>query len=108
MTEIKTIPNDAGKMTILYRVDFVAVCSVSNVPFHGKVKIEYQPNDVLLEFESFDRWLVEQASMSTTAEGFARFLYNTLKALLKPVFLDLTLSANTPVHGYVEIYVNDD
>jgi len=102
LVEIKTIPNDAKVSLVKYSPPFSAVCAIGQAPFSGVAKILYWPKDTLLEFESFEAWLREQAQDEITIEGFCRLVFDTLQELLgKDVFIQVTIKARTIVHAKV-------
>lgn len=99
MADIETIPNFAKVQEVTYTPRFSAVCSVGKAPFWGVLDITYRPGASLLEFESFERWLREQAGAETTIEGFCRLVFDTLTEALNDVPLRVIVCAETTVHA---------
>ena len=89
-----------ANMDITYYGEFtVRECSVGKLPFHGTVTIRYCPEQRMLEFESFDRWLKENiAPRSATIEDIANIIFNALVEEIQPKYIHLTVDADTMVH----------
>lgn len=110
---IETIPNDANVHVVTYEPMFSAQCSVGNAPFYGVVEIIYAPDKVLLEFMSFERWLLsEVAPMKTTVEELCRFIYNALDEVLSndgnlAVPLSVAIYAQTTTHAPASVSISN-
>ena len=96
-----TIPNNAKIEVIRYTPDFSAICSVSNVPFHGNIEIVYRPSDILIEFISFEKWLVDISNNHMNIEDLARLVFDELTVILGEIPLCVTVHAKTIVHAPV-------
>ena len=96
---IETIPNDCGAMTIRYNPRYSVICSVGNAPFGGIMEIEYCSADKLLEFESFERWLLSIANERETIESLCRLVFDNLTASLGEIPLTVKVNAETQVHS---------
>lgn len=105
---IETIPNNAGKVIIYYRPFYAVICSVGKEPFHGQIDIKYKPGSVLLEFESFERWLKTLAMQEFTIESLARLVFGTLRAVLGDIWLSVTVHAQTTVHAPVSATIESE
>jgi NADPH-dependent 7-cyano-7-deazaguanine reductase QueF len=99
---VEVIPNDAGKIAILYEPEFSAICSVGDAPFNGRLVIQYVAHDDLLEFESFERWIRENANTRTTIEGYCKMAFDVLNEVLGDIPLAVSVIATTTVHAPVE------
>ncbi len=98
---LDAIPNTANIGKIIYTPKFAVICSIGKSPFHGEIKIEYEPDKLLLEFESFESWLFDISNDSMTIEDLCRLVYDVLKKLLGNVQLKVTVNALTTVHAAV-------
>lgn len=98
---VTTIPNDAHITSIGYYPETSAICSIGKAPFHASVEITYQPGDVLLEFESFERWLHGLGTTNTTIEGLTRLIFDALVGVLGDIPLEVRVHASTTVHAPV-------
>ena len=99
---IKTILNEAGQIAIRYEPEFSAICSVGDAPFMGTLIIQYVAHDLLLEFESFEDWIKENANTRTTIEGYCRMTFDALTEVLGDIPLAVSVAAMTTVHAPVE------
>ena len=59
--KFEVIPNEPKITQIEYAPRFAALCSIGEKPFHAEVEIKYQPDLLLLEFMSFEQWLLSFA-----------------------------------------------
>jgi len=97
---IVTIPNDTKVTIIEYSPKFSCICSVGKSPSWGIVHIIYQPKDRLLEFISFENWLIEMSAKEMTIEEFNQLVFNALtQAGIEPD--EVSIEAQTIVHGNV-------
>jgi NADPH-dependent 7-cyano-7-deazaguanine reductase QueF len=96
---IATIPNTPKVSTIVYRPKFSAVCSVGRAPFYGVLEIKFKPEEKLLEFESFEKWLRSLAEKKMTVEDLARLVFDEITIALGIIPLSVTVNAETTVHG---------
>jgi NADPH-dependent 7-cyano-7-deazaguanine reductase QueF len=103
---IKTIPNDAGEITIVYRPSYSVICSVGQAPFSGDMEVQYRPDKDLLEFESFEQWLKSIALDSFTIESLCRLVFDTLHEALGDIPLAVTIHATTTVHAPVSASIS--
>lgn len=99
MPSIVTIPNDSRIDQVSYQPPFSVICSIGKAPFHGIIDIVYRPQEVLLEFESFDDWLKSMALKSMTIEGLCRLVFDVLNGALGDIPLSVTVHAETTVHA---------
>lgn len=99
---IQTIPNTPQVQVVEFRPDFSAMCSVGHAAFFGRLDIMYHPDDCLLEFESFHRWLREDvANRQLTIEDLCRLVFDVLHEALGDICLSVTVNAQTTVHAPV-------
>lgn len=96
-----TIPNDSNIRDIEYHPHYSCICSVGKTPFHGTMDIYFRPISHLLEFMSFEEWLLTLSNKPMTIEELTRLVYNELEKILKPTSLHVTVHAETVVHGRV-------
>ena len=101
MGEVMTIPNDAGELRVEYAPEFSTLCSVGRRPFYGTLRIAFEPGDLLLEFEAFERWLASLALQSFTIESLCRTVFDKLTDVLGDVPLSVAAEACTTVHAPV-------
>lgn len=96
---IQTIENKSRITKIIYTPKFSAICEIGKAPFHGTMVIEYLPKDKLLEFESFEEWLLEISNYQVTIESYCRLVFDTLVMLIDPINLKIETKAETQVHA---------
>lgn len=100
MIDTLSLPNNAYRnLEITYTAKVSCLCSVTKVPFSATVKVVYKPFDKILEFESFDRYLVALGSSANTIEDLCMIISESLYAVLDPANLTVETAATTPVHG---------
>jgi len=88
--------------SITFEPTYATDCTIGKVPFHGKITIVYEPNEVLLEFEAFEDWLKDKTSRkSHTVESLCHEIFESLQAILAPEYLEVTVHAHTIVHSDV-------
>ena len=110
MIEFQTIPNppDEKVLSISYSPAYSAICSVSDIPFSGRLYIEYKPSDKLIEFESFEKGLAEaMKSASFTIEDVARLVFDSLERVLGDIPMCVTIRARTTVHAPVSAQIKN-
>jgi len=97
-----TIPNTPKVQRVIYRPSFSTRCSIGHAPFSGTIEIDYRPDDVLLEFESFEDWLRADVALGEmTIEDLTRLVFDQLTGLLGGVPLCVAVTASTIVHAPV-------
>jgi NADPH-dependent 7-cyano-7-deazaguanine reductase QueF len=89
-------------VAINYQPSFSAICSVGNSPFYGELLIQYAAHDLLLEFESFEKWIEEHTNTRTTIEGYCRMAFDALTEVLGDIPLAISVIAKSTVHAPVE------
>lgn len=99
MTDIKYIPNTSQVGRIEYHPRFSTICSIGQAPFSGTLDIFFRPEAELLEFESFEAWLLDRALEYHTIESFTRLVYDELQPHL--LNLIVTCHATTIKHADV-------
>ena len=97
----------SNQMQITYMPRFsVRSCTIGKAPFGGELEIIYTPDKLLLEFESFEKWLKEDlATQTMTIEDVANTLFTELMELLQPVYLKVVVKAETIVHAPVRVEI---
>lgn len=94
---------------ISYHPDFEANCSIGKEKFQGCCFISYEPTNLLIEFESFEKWLrKEMEKEPITIEESARRIFHALIAELGDIPLQVTVSARTTVHASVEAHYSTE
>lgn len=93
-----TMPNDTKLSLVQYFPEVTCLCSITKVPFFGKLEIEYVPERKLLEFIAFDGWLQTLADKEYTIESLCDAIFNQLTDALGYINLSVTLHASTQVH----------
>lgn len=101
-----TIPNKNKIGLITYSPKFSVVCSIGKAPFHGTIEIIHQPNQKILEYESFEKWLRTIASEEMTIEDLCRLVYDKLSSVLDGG-LTVTVMAETTVHAPVSATISN-
>ncbi len=103
--DIKTIPNETtGRTWISIEVEFMGICPIPDKPYCGLITVEYVPDAVLLEWDSFAEWLRNQRDRGLTAENFLDFVFRNLKAELRPRSMRVTLEVISAFHLPVKLY----
>ena len=95
------ISNSSKIDQIIYTPKFSAICSIGKAPFSGIAEIKYIPYHWLLEFESFEKWLLEISLTEETIEGMTRLIFDTINEIIEPKSLCVSLTASTQVHADV-------
>lgn len=95
---IETLPHTQGLAEVRFEAQFVSSCPVPNLPFVGKVKVTYAPQDLLLEFMSVENWL-KGMKLEGTLEDIAAYAYDTLFDVVQPRWLRVEASAVAVVHS---------
>ena len=106
MSEIKVLSNYSMVDVVVYQPKYAAISNISGVPFSGNMTITYFPKDNLLDFESFEQWVLEQACHQFTVESFARLVFDALFDVLGEVTLSVRVLGRTLAHGDVEVSVS--
>jgi len=99
----ETIPGVPG-LTVSYETKFAAICSEGDAPFGGVLTIEYDPEEKLIEYESFEVWLRDLANDSHTIESFTRMILDELVPALGDIVITVKVEATTIVHGPVKVW----
>lgn len=97
----------SNEMKIVYTPKFsVRSCTIGKAPFNGSLEITYTPKKLLLEFESFEKWLKEELSAEImTIEEVASTVFKKLDELLHPAQLKVAVNAETIVHAPVRVEI---
>jgi len=93
------IPNISQVQYVWFEPTFSAICSVGLKPFWGKVKIEYKPQDVLLEFVSVEDFIKALGTRSVTIEDVTRLIFDEVSRALGDIPVRVTVTAETTVHA---------
>lgn len=96
---IEIIPNPGGITEVEFHPQYSVICSVGKAPFAGTMDITYRPNAWLLEFESFEDWLLSIAMAEYTIESLCQEVGLILLNTLHPSYLRVKINATTIKHG---------
>ncbi len=78
---INTIPNPTSVGWVEYHIEFTA--NKAGVLVNGKMDIEYEPKDRLLDYRSFGEYLAFLASQEfATIEAYAQHVFDVLNEAL--------------------------
>lgn len=104
---IKTINNVAEVCCVGYTTEFSCLCSLANLtPFYGEIQFEYKPDDLLIEFVSFEKWLTDNVyAKVSTVEGVARLVFDALERVLGDIPLKVTIYGRSTVHAPAEAQI---
>jgi len=99
-TQILTVPNPTRVTQITLESPWSSRdCTLGARPFLATAKVEYQPRTVLLEFCSFEKWLLRFIDMSVTLESSCQEIFDALDAVLSTDHLRVTITGQTTSHG---------
>jgi NADPH-dependent 7-cyano-7-deazaguanine reductase QueF len=101
MNNMQLIENSCGSIKIEISTPYTSYCSIGKEPFEGHLTITYIPNDVLLEFISYESWVNNMTKQPTTIEELTHSVFLTLKDILSTRYLKVECSAFTNAHGPV-------
>ena len=105
---VVTLPNDAKVQSITYYPKTEVVCSVAHDPFQAMLEIEYWPENVIIEYISFEDWLAHVSSQSEMlVEELARLVFDKLRALLgDEAGLKVEVTAMTDSHAPITVKIS--
>lgn len=106
--EVVALPNDANVESIVYHPKTTVVCSVAHDPFEASFRIEYWPDDVIIEYISFEEWLAAVSTQSEMlVEELARLVFDKLRAVLGDgAGLKIEVTANTDSHAPITVKIS--
>ena len=85
---LQTFPYEGPRQNIVYETrEFSAVCPYSGLPDYALVRIEYEPDQLIVELKSLKYYIVSYRSVGIFQEHATKRLYEDLHALLKPRLL---------------------
>lgn len=86
-------------MEITFTPKIAFICPIGGAPVSGELQVTYIPNERLLEFEGFEKYLISVSQDKATAEQFAEQIYKLLLDTLVPRSLKVVLSVSTQTHA---------
>lgn len=93
---LQTFPYDGPSQRILYETrEFSAVCPYSGLPDYAYLRLEYVPEERIVELKSLKYYLVSYRNVGVFQEHATRRLYEDLRALLNPRWLCVKTVYNT-------------
>jgi 7-cyano-7-deazaguanine reductase len=93
---LETFPYKGHKQSINYTTtEFSAVCPFSGLPDYGKLIIDYQPKDHIVELKSLKYYITSYRNVGIYQEHLTNRLFSDLKQLLQPNYLKITTVYNT-------------
>lgn len=98
---MNVIPNTSHVDGVWFEPEFSAICSIGKRPFWGRMRIEYRPTDLLLEFVSVETFVHALANNSLTIEDLVRTVFDECVRVLGDIPLRVTCNARTTVHAPV-------
>jgi len=105
-TQIMTVPNPTKVAQITLESPWSSRdCTLGARPFLATAKVEYKPANVLLEFCSFEKWLLRFVDMSVTLESSCQEIFDALDAILDTDHLRVTITGQTTSHGPASAFI---
>lgn len=93
---LETLPYKGGPQLITYTTDeFSAVCPFSGLPDFGDLIVKYIPNRMLVELKSLKYYIISFRQVGIYQENATVRIYNDLKTLLTPLYLEVTTTYHT-------------
>ena len=90
--DVVILPNTSRVTKVQFSPSYVSLCLGG--PYMGTAKITYEPDEHLIEFMSFEKWLRGQmAEMKATGEEACRFIFDEMTALVGEVPLTVEVSS---------------
>lgn len=104
------IPNPIQHpVRIEYQPTYETHCTIGVQPFRGTIYIDFVPDNYLLEFEAFEKWLKEiTVGKDHIIEGLCERIFDELMANLAPNTLAVTVNAETTVHAPVSAFMSTE
>jgi len=93
---LETFPYDGNPQKINYTTtEFSAVCPFSGLPDYGKLIIDYEPNNKIVELKSLKYYITSYRNVGIYQEHVTNRIFDDLKHLLEPNALTITTIYNT-------------
>ena len=93
---LETFPYDGNPQKINYTTtEFSAVCPFSGLPDYGKLIIDYEPNNKIVELKSLKYYITSYRNVGIYQEHVTNRIFDDLKNLLEPNGLIITTIYNT-------------
>ena len=93
---LETFPYDGNPQKINYTTtEFSAVCPFSGLPDYGKLIIDYEPNNKIVELKSLKYYITSYRNVGIYQEHVTNRIFDDLKQLLEPNALTITTIYNT-------------
>ena len=93
---LETFPYDGNPQKINYTTtEFSAVCPFSGLPDYGKLIIDYEPNNKIVELNSLKYYITSYRNVGIYQEHVTNRIFDDLKQLLEPNALTITTIYNT-------------
>ena len=93
---LETFPYDGNPQKINYTTtEFFAVCPFSGLPDYGKLIIDYEPNNKIVELKSLKYYITSYRNVGIYQEHVTNRIFDDLKQLLEPNALTITTIYNT-------------
>ena len=93
---LETFPYDGNTQKINYTTtEFSAVCPFSGLPDYGKLIIDYEPNNKIVELKSLKYYITSYRNVGIYQEHVTNRIFDDLKQLLEPNALTITTIYNT-------------
>ncbi len=93
---LETFPYDGNPQKINYTTtEFSAVCPFSGLPDYGKLIIDYEPNNKIVELKSLKYYITSYRNVGIYQEHVTNRIFDDLKNLLEPNGLTITTIYNT-------------
>jgi len=93
---LETLSYKEAPQLITYTTDeFSAVCPFSGLPDFGDLIIRYIPNLLLVELKSLKYYIISFRQVGIYQENATIRIYNDLRALLTPLYLEVTTTYHT-------------
>ena len=93
---LETIDYAGERQKVVYETsEFSAVCPFSGLPDYGSLKIEYCPDNHIIELKSLKYYIISYRSVGIYQEAATDRLASDLFACIKPLYLVVTTRYNT-------------
>ena len=93
---IEDMESEHIKQEVIYQTDELsALCPYSGLPDQARLIVKYTPNKKVLELKSFKYYLMSYREVGIYQEHLTQIIYRDLKAVLKPLSLEVETIYNT-------------
>ena len=95
---LETLSYEGNPQLITYTTDeFSAVCPFSGLPDFGDLIVKYIPDRMLVELKSLKYYIISFRQVGIYQENATIRIYNDLRALLTPLYLEITTICHSNV-----------